>query len=71
MKVGQHEISWDIGHGDIVTFRTRDGREMRGRANGLLLFPTHAVLDMGGKYGKPQVVYPGEIVRVTKRDGTT
>lgn len=70
MMVGQQDIRWEIQHGDIVTYHTTMGQVRRGRANGLLLFPTHAVLDTGGKHGRPEVVYPGQIVKVTQRDGT-
>lgn len=69
MRVGSKELHWEVQHGDIVTFAQRDGEVRRGRANGLLIFPTHCVLDMGGKHGHPQVVYPGEILRVTDREG--
>jgi hypothetical protein len=63
MKVGR----WTIHHGDTVRFRAQDGSERNGRANGLLLFATHAVLDMGGAHGRPQVVQADHIVMVIPR----
>jgi hypothetical protein len=65
MKIGR----FDIKHGDRVTFVprepwTRVGGSCTGRANGLLMFPDHLVLDMGGRYGRPQVVQANDIVSV-------
>jgi hypothetical protein len=65
MRIGAFEIR----HGDRVAFVDRDGKRRTGRANGLLLFPTHCVLDMGGRYGTPQVVTPDMIVRVQPKAG--
>jgi hypothetical protein len=54
-----------IGHGDRVTFVALDGTHRTGKANGLLLFPSHVVLDMGGANGTPQVVQRADVLRVT------
>jgi len=56
--------TFDVKHGDKVYFWGRGHVYQCGRANGLLLSPTHCVLDMGGKHGKPQVIYPEQIIRV-------
>lgn len=60
MKIG----TWEIRHGDRVTIRDRFGALRTGRAIGLLLFPTHATINMGGKYGTPAVADPDNIVKV-------
>jgi hypothetical protein len=54
-----------IGHGDRVTFVALDGTHRTGKANGLLIFPSHLVLDMGGPHGSPQVVQRADVLRVT------
>lgn len=61
MKLG----NFDIKHGDCVTFTDARGSVRTGKANGMLLFPTHAVLNMGGRFGTPCVVKPEQIVRVS------
>lgn len=48
-----------------VMYRDRFGQERTGRANPLLIFPTHVVLDIGGKYGTPQVVNDSNYIRHT------
>jgi len=63
MKIGP----WEIRHGDRVTIRDRFGAERTGRAVGLLLWPTHATINMGGKYGTPAVASPANIVKVNGR----
>lgn len=45
-----------IRRGDRVTFTDRFGHYRTGRAQALLLFPDHVVLNMGGRHGTPQVV---------------
>jgi hypothetical protein len=55
---------WTINHGDKVTFVDVRGKRRTGTANGLLFFPNHLVLNMGGLYGTPAVVTPGMIVKV-------
>jgi hypothetical protein len=65
MKIGR----FDIKHGDRVKFwaRDRNAATLMGKANGLLIFPTHLVLDMGGRYGRPQVVQADDIIAVRPR----
>jgi hypothetical protein len=63
MKIGNFEIS----HGDRVAFRDDRGQCGSGKANGLLMFGTHLVLDMGGAHGTPRVVYPEQICNVVSR----
>ena len=63
MKVGL----WEIRHGDRVTIRNHFGVCRTGRAVGLLLFPTHATINMGGKHGTPAVADPSNIVMVNGR----
>jgi hypothetical protein len=55
---------WTIRPGDSVTIVDRFGQRRTGRASPLLLFPTHAVLNMGGPYGTPAVATPDNIVAV-------
>lgn len=47
-----------VRHGARVKFRDARGEVRTGTVNGLLIFPTHCVLNMGGRYGTPCVVYP-------------
>lgn len=54
----------NIKPGDRVTIRTPQGQEVTGKAQALLIFPTHAVLNMGGKYGRPAVATERNLVRV-------
>lgn len=63
MKVG----TFNVAHGDKVYFWGRGHKYLCGTVNGLLMFPTHLVLDMGGRHGTPQVVYPEQIIRVKAR----
>lgn len=55
-------------HGDRVTFIDPRGNRRTGTVNGLLIFPTHLVLNMGGKYGTPAVVTPEMIVEVKTKE---
>ena len=58
----------NLKHGDRVTFVDRFGAERTGRVNGLLVFPDHVVLDMGGRHGTPQVVdMSSTIVRIQRK----
>jgi hypothetical protein len=43
-----------IRAGDIVRYRTPQGQSFTGRAQAMLLFATHVVIDRGN--GQPQVV---------------
>ena len=45
-----------IKGGDRVKFRNAFGAVLNGKANALLIFPEHVVVDCGGKHGRPQVV---------------
>jgi hypothetical protein len=63
MKIGAFEVS----HGDRVAFVDARGQERTGKANGLLLFPTHCVVDMGGQHGTPYVVQADRILSVLAR----
>jgi hypothetical protein len=61
--------NFDIRHGDRVSFADeRYGKAIKrsGLAVGLLMSPGHLVLDMGGKFGRPQVVYPEQILAVRR-----
>ena len=53
-----------IGPGDRVTFVDRFGKERTGRA--VMYGPAGWVLNMGGRYGTPQVVSDEMIVRVRR-----
>lgn len=63
MKIGNFEIN----HGDRVTIRNAQGQFRSGKANKLLFFANHVVLDMGGRYGTPAVADQRNIVNVSKR----
>ncbi len=56
--------------GDLVTFIDRFGFSKRGRAQPLLTNPSegHNVLNMGGRYGTPQVVNAKMFVQASRRD---
>lgn len=41
---------------DRVSYRDRFGDVKSGKANPLLIFPGHVVINVGGKYGTPVVV---------------
>ena len=56
----------NVKHGDRVTIRDRFGKQRTGTVNGLLIFPTHCVLNLGGRYGTPAVATSSNIVRVRK-----
>ena len=53
-----------IAPGDRVTIRTPHGQELTGRV--VMKLPTHAVLNGGGKHGKPLVADPRNFVRHAK-----
>jgi hypothetical protein len=57
---------YGIRAGDRVTIAAAHG-EATGRAQGLLLFPSHVVLNMGGKHGRPAVATAANIVRVVRK----
>lgn len=42
-------------------------KEASGKANPLLLFQNHVVLNIGGRYGTPQVVNAENFIRVGRR----
>jgi hypothetical protein len=54
---------WTINPRDRVTISTRFGPRT-GRAQPLLFFPTHVVLNLGGKHGTPAVADLGNIIAV-------
>lgn len=43
-------------------------KALTGKANGLLIFPEHVVINLGGKFGKPGVVDASNIVKVTRSE---
>lgn len=45
-----------IRPGDRVTFSTPQHERRTGRAQLLLVFESHVVVNLGGRYGTPQVV---------------
>jgi hypothetical protein len=59
----------EIRHGARVVFTDARGATRTGRAVGLLIFPTHAVLNVGGKHGTPAVVYPEQVLAVRAPKG--
>lgn len=59
-------MALNVKHGDRVTIRDRFGKQRTGTVNGLLIFPSHCVLNMGGRYGTPAVADASNIVRVRK-----
>jgi hypothetical protein len=68
-------VNWDgfgnfkgIRSGDRVTYRTPQGQVKTGTAVGLLLFPDHVVINVGGKHGTPQVVDASNFVSVTHKE---
>jgi len=63
MKIGAFEVS----HGELVTFIHPQRGVIARPANGLLLFPTHCVVDMGGQHGTPYVVQADRILSVRAR----
>lgn len=65
MKIGD----FDVKHGDRVYFRRANGSRASGKVNGLLVFPGHVVLDMGGRYGRPEVVPVGMVESVKASSG--
>jgi hypothetical protein len=58
---------FDLKHGDRVHFVDARGQERKGKVNGLLLFRSHCVLDMGGPHGTPLTVFPSQIFKVVPR----
>ena len=63
---GDFALGSTLKHGDRVTIVDRFGKHRTGTVNGLLIFPTHCVLNMGGRYGTPAVASSSNIVRVRK-----
>jgi hypothetical protein len=61
------KMTWDVSPGDRVYVKDRFGVTKSGRA--VMTFPSHAVLNMGGKHGTPQVADDGNIVKVVKKGG--
>ncbi len=66
----------NISAGDTVEFLRAGGLNLRGereyskaqgKANRLLLFPSHVVLNIGGKYGTPQVVDENNFLRIVRK----
>jgi hypothetical protein len=45
-----------IRAGDLVKYQDRFGHTFQGRAQALLCFDTHVVINIGGLYGTPKVV---------------
>ncbi len=48
---------------DVVMYSDRVGQVRRGKASPMLIFPSHVVIDAGGKHGRPQVVNESNYVR--------
>ena len=59
-----------IRGGDKVTYRTPQGQERTGSANPLLCFPSHIVINTGGRYGTPQVVNEANYIKHHSRHST-
>lgn len=57
-------LSHRVRSGDRVTIRTAHGQEMTGRVQGLLIFRTHCVLNMGGPHGRPAIASDANIVKI-------
>lgn len=55
----------DLRPGDRVVIATPQGQQARGKV--VITSGTHAALNMGGKYGRPGVVSPRNIVSVNGR----
>jgi hypothetical protein len=58
-----------IRHGDKVTALFHSGGdyvERTGRAVGLLIFPHHVVINLGGRYGTPGIVNAHNIMSVKR-----
>ena len=61
--------------GEVVEYRRYAGLGLRGpeydlgrgKVNPLLIFPEHVVLNIGGRFGTPQVVNAENFVRVVRR----
>ncbi len=58
---------FNVSVGDLVTIRTPQGQTVSGRPNALLMFPTHCVLNLGGRYGTPGVANADNIVAVSPK----
>jgi hypothetical protein len=57
---------FNIRGGDRVTIVDQQGKQRTGRANPLLCFADHVVLNMGGRYGTPAYADAKNIVRVAR-----
>lgn len=54
--------------GDRATIATPHGQELSGRV--VMKFATHAVLNLGGKFGRPGIADDSNLLRVSlKREG--
>lgn len=56
VEYGTTRIFKDIKAGDLVFFKDRSWNRASGKANALLLFPDHVVVNIGGRHGTPMVV---------------
>jgi hypothetical protein len=61
MKYGK----FTVYRNDRVTISTPHG-QVTGRANGLLFFPDHCVIDIGGRHGTPAVADASNIIAVRR-----
>jgi hypothetical protein len=55
---------FNIKPGEYVSIRTVHGQYRGGRAQALLIFDTHVVLDGGGRHGTPIVATPENIYTI-------
>ena len=58
-----------IRPGDRVTIVNRFGQEHSGRC--VMVFPAHAVLNMGGRHGIPAIATADNVTRVRKAKSAT
>lgn len=58
---------FEVSAGDLVTIRTPQGQTVSGRTNPLLMFDTHCVINLGGRYGRPGIASADNIVAVSPR----
>jgi len=52
--------------GDLIKFRLRD-KELMAKVQHLLVFPSHVVVNLGGRYGTPAVVDANNFIKLVRR----
>ena len=65
-KKEKYKIS-DIEHGDIVSYIDNQGKIRSGKAVMRSSFPDSWVLNIGGRYGIPQIVSPQNFIGIKRK----